>query len=103
MVTRHIGFAGVFIAAALCAAPYAFAGEGKPASAPSAAELASARRLFSQALAAADKERWAEALEIYRRVSEIALSPSLQYHMAVCHEGLGQLVEAINAYELAAA
>jgi len=69
---------------------------------PSAAELASARQLFRQALAAEDRRRWAEALEMYQRVSQVAVSPSVHYHMGVCNEELGHLVEAINAFELAA-
>lgn len=80
------------------AAAQATAGEAKP----SAAELAAARRLFHRALAAEDGGRWSEALEMYERVSQVALSPSVHYHMGVCHEALGQLVEAINDFELAA-
>jgi tetratricopeptide (TPR) repeat protein len=69
---------------------------------PSAAELASARRLFALGLAAEDGGRWAEALETYERISKIVVSPSLWYHLGVCHEALGHVVEALNAFELAA-
>ena len=81
------------------------AGKAEPArqGQPSAVELASARRLFAEAIVAEDHERWAEALEIYERVGRIVVSPSLQYHVGVCHEALGNLVEAVNAFELAAA
>lgn len=68
---------------------------------PSAAELASARRLFAEALAAEDQGRWAAALELYERVSKVAVSPSLWYHLGVCHEALGHVIEALNAFELA--
>ncbi|XXX74315.1 tetratricopeptide repeat protein [Sorangium sp. So ce134] len=69
---------------------------------PSAAELASARHLFALGLAAEDQGRWAEALEIYERISRIVVSPPLWYHLGVCHEALGHVVEALNAFELAA-
>lgn len=69
---------------------------------PSAAELASARRLFALGLAAEDGGRWAEALETYERISKIVVSPPLWYHLGVCHEALGHVVEALNAFELAA-
>lgn len=68
---------------------------------PNAAELASARRLFAIALSAEDQGRWAEALEIYERIRKIVVSPSLWYHIGACHEALGDVVEALNAFELA--
>lgn len=107
MVPSGTGFASLVIACTLSVqgvAMAAGAAEGTPGAAqekPTAAELASARRLFNQALGAEDRGRWAEALEIYERVSRVAVSPSVHYHMGVCHEELGHLVEAINAYELA--
>ncbi|MCC6551595.1 MAG: hypothetical protein IT372_01065 [Polyangiaceae bacterium] len=104
---RGLGSSAILLAALCGLAPPAIAAEpGRAERAaekpPSAAELASARKLFAQAIAAEDQEKWAEALEIYERVSRIAISPSLRYHMGVCHEELGDLVEAVNAYELAA-
>ncbi|WP_437671837.1 hypothetical protein [Sorangium sp. So ce131] len=79
------------------------AGSAAPAAPrnPSAAELASARRLFALGLAAEDQGRWAEALETYERIRKIVVSPPLWYHLGVCHEALGHVVEALNAFELA--
>ncbi|WP_437731602.1 hypothetical protein [Sorangium sp. So ce1335] len=68
---------------------------------PSAAELASARQLFALGLAAEDNGRWAEALAIYERIRKVVVSPPLLYHLGVCHEALGHVVEALNAFELA--
>ncbi|WP_437924964.1 hypothetical protein WMF37_38945 [Sorangium sp. So ce291] len=85
-------------------APPAAASAPPPAAAPrqpSAAELASARRLFALGLAAEDQGRWAEALETYERIRKIVVSPSLLYHLGACHEALGHVVEALNAFELA--
>ena len=104
MVPRGTGFAALLLLTSLASAGSAVAEEAAPGQAqpqPSPAELASARRLFHQALAHEDRGRWAEALGLYQRVSSVAISPSVRYHMAVCHEELGHLVEAVNAYELA--
>ncbi|WP_437479658.1 hypothetical protein WME75_34025 [Sorangium sp. So ce1014] len=89
---------------AAAAAPGAVAGDTVAAAAPrqpSAAELASARHLFALGLAAEDQGRWAEALETYERIRKIVVSPALWYHLGVCHEALGHVVEALNAFELA--
>ncbi|AUX46239.1 hypothetical protein SOCE26_077440 [Sorangium cellulosum] len=92
-------------AASPAVAPTAGAGNSSAAPAaprnPSAAELASARRLFALGLAAEDQGRWAEALETYERIRKIVVSPPLWYHIGVCHEALGHVVEALNAFELA--
>ncbi|WP_438023743.1 hypothetical protein [Sorangium sp. So ce233] len=92
--------------AAHAAPPAAAAGDTAAPAAPrqpSAAELASARRLFALGLAAEDQGRWAEALETYERIRKIVVSPSLWYHLGACHEALGHVVEALNAFELAQA
>ncbi|WP_437659382.1 hypothetical protein [Sorangium sp. So ce1182] len=91
-------------AAASAPPPAAATSAPPPAAAPrqpSAAELASARRLFALGLAAEDQGRWAEALEAYERIRKIVVSPSLLYHLGACHEALGHVVEALNAFELA--
>ncbi|WP_437686814.1 hypothetical protein [Sorangium sp. So ce176] len=90
--------------AAPAASPATVAGDTAAPAAPrqpSAAELASARRLFALGLAAEDQGRWAEALETYERIRKIVVSPSLWYHLGACHEALGHVVEALNAFELA--
>lgn len=72
-----------------------------PAPAPTAAELSTARKLFADGLKAEDRGAWAEALALFERVRSIAVSPALYYHLAVCNEELGHLVEALNAFEIA--
>ncbi|WP_437955856.1 hypothetical protein WME76_30825 [Sorangium sp. So ce119] len=92
--------------AAPAAPPAAAAGDTVAPAAPrqpSAAELATARRLFALGLAAEDQGRWAEALETYERIRKVVVSPSLWYHLGACHEALGHVVEALNAFELAQA
>jgi len=69
---------------------------------PSAAELATARKLFGEALDAEDQGRFSDALALYGRVEAIIVSPQLYYHMGLCHERLGHVVDALNAFEIAA-
>jgi tetratricopeptide (TPR) repeat protein len=93
------------LAASLVAPPlWAQAAPATPPAAPAtptAAELSTARKLFADGLKAEDRADWAEALAIFERVKAIAVSPALYYHLAVCHEELGHLVEALNAFEIA--
>jgi hypothetical protein len=89
--------------AALSAAPgVAFAGPQTPAAEPTAAELATARLLFAEALAAQDQGRCVDAIPIYERIAKIAVSPVLYLRIGTCNESLGRVIEALNALELAA-
>lgn len=86
---------------ALSASPRLARADPPAPSPPAAADLATARQLFSDALAAEDQGRCAEAIPIYERVARIAVSPVLYFRLGSCHEALGRVVEAINAFELA--
>lgn len=68
---------------------------------PSPAELAAARQLFGEGLRASDAGRWREALGAFQRVERIITSPQVHYQIGVCHERLGELVEALNEFEMA--
>jgi tetratricopeptide (TPR) repeat protein len=84
------------------AQPTAQPGSALPGAAqPNAAELAAARQLFGDGLRAEDEGRYADGLAAFQRVEKIIASPQLRYHLGLCHEKLGELVEALNAYELA--
>jgi tetratricopeptide (TPR) repeat protein len=95
--------ATALLLAALSVAPrVAFAGPLTPAAEPTAAELATARLLFAEALAAQDQGRCVDAIPIYERIAKIAVSPVLYLRIGTCNESLGRVVEALNALELAA-
>ena len=64
-------------------------------------ELAAARQLFKEGLALEKRNRWAEALEKFQRVAKVKLSPQVRFHVALCNEKLGNLLAAINGFELA--
>lgn len=68
---------------------------------PTKQELAAARALFEEALALEREEKWEEALAKLERVGQVKMTPQVRFHIALCHENLGQLVDAINGFELA--
>lgn len=70
---------------------------------PSAAELASARDMFSEARRAEDAGRWAEALVKLKAVANVKMTPQVRFHLGLCLEHTGRLVEALNSFEVAKA
>ena len=63
------------------------------------ARLEEARVLFERGLSLTDEERWAEALEYFRRSRAIAERPSGVYNAAVALYHLGRYQEALTAFE----
>jgi hypothetical protein len=69
---------------------------------PSAAELASARSLFSEARAAEERGDWLEALTKLDAVAKVKMTPQVRFHLGLCQEHTTHLVEALNNLERAA-
>ncbi len=69
---------------------------------PTAAELAQARDLFAKAEKDERGGDWNGALEKMTRAGAVKMTPGIQFHIALCHENLGHLVEALASYEAAA-
>lgn len=67
--------------------------------APSAEQLAEARGLFERGLTAADAERWAEAVELFRRAREIVERPSIVFNLGQALVRLGRSSEARAALD----
>ncbi len=72
--------------------------EQAPAS-PEDARLEEARVLFERGLALVDEERWAEALEYFRRSRALVERPSSVYNAAVALYHLGRYQEASSAFD----
>jgi hypothetical protein len=68
---------------------------------PSAAELAAARDMFKEARQAEDASDWAAALDKLKAVAEVKMTAQVRFHLGLCRERLGQLVEALNDFERA--
>ncbi len=69
---------------------------------PSAAEIAVARKLFSDARSAQDAKQWDQCIEKLREAIAIKETPGLRFHLAHCEEGRGNLVDALVEYDRAA-
>jgi hypothetical protein len=69
---------------------------------PTSAELAEARERFAQARKLEDAGKWAEALELLKKVSEVRITPQVRFHIALCHENLGLWTQALDGFTLAA-
>ncbi|WP_438007462.1 PEGA domain-containing protein [Sorangium sp. So ce321] len=74
-----------------------------PALAQDADELKSARAQFQQATELEQAGNWAAALQRFREVGQVRMTPQVRFHIAVCEEKLGRLVAALGGYELALA
>lgn len=73
-------------------------------SAPAFAEdIAKARKLFAKGLAQEEAGGWAEALVTFREVAAIKTNHIVHFHIALCLEKTGKLVEAIEQFALAKA
>jgi len=68
---------------------------------PATPDITHARRLFSEALAAENKEDWNLAASKLREAIAIKETAGLRFHLAYCEEQLGRLVEALSEYDRA--
>jgi len=71
------------------------------ASAQSAAEIAAARELFEEGLKLEDKGQWNEALERFKKVGAVKMTPQVRFHIALCLENTGKLVDALVEFQRA--
>src|ERR1043165_5621106 len=68
-----------------------------------ASELKKARAQFQQATELEQAGNWTAALQAFREVGQVRMTPQVRFHIAVCEENLGRLVAALGGYELALA
>lgn len=87
---------GCLVIAALLGAPSRDAW-----AAPTKTELAKARARFQQALELEQAGNYTQALEAFREVGAVRMTPQVRYHIGVCEEKLGKLLAAIGGYKLA--
>lgn len=72
-----------------------------PAHAQTGAQIASAKKWFSDGLALEEKGQFAEALELFKKAAEVKRTPQILFHVALCQAKTGALVEARSGFELA--
>ncbi|MEO7037394.1 MAG: PEGA domain-containing protein [Polyangiaceae bacterium] len=66
-------------------------------------ELSQARAQFQRAIELEQAGNYTSALEIFRNVGEVRMTPQVRFHIATCEEKLGRLVTALGGYQLALA
>jgi hypothetical protein len=65
------------------------------------AELKRARAQFQRGIELEQAANWSEAIQQFREVGQVRMTPHVRFHIAFCEEGLGRLVTALGGYELA--
>ncbi len=71
--------------------------------APTKADLERAKKLFFEGVDLEQEGNWSEALERFEAVAQVRMTPSVRFHIALCKEHMGKLVEALREFELAEA
>lgn len=66
-------------------------------------DVAKARKLFTQGLELEEAGKWGEALTTFKEVAAIRTNHIVRFHIALCLEKTGKLVEAIEQFALAKA
>jgi hypothetical protein len=64
-------------------------------------ELKRARAQFQRGIELEQAGNWSEAIQQFREVGQVRMTPHVRFHIAFCEEGLGRLVTALGGYELA--
>lgn len=70
--------------------------------APDKKELSRARKQFQQATELEQAGQYAAAIDLFREVGQVRMTPHVRYHIAFCEEKLGRLAAALGGYQLAA-
>ena len=70
-----------------------------PTDAPSKAQLATARELFTQAVSDEDAGRWQDALDKLRQVALVKATAGVRYHIALSEEHMDRLANALEDFE----
>jgi hypothetical protein len=64
-------------------------------------ELSKARAQFQRAIELEQAGNYTTALETFRDVGQVRMTPQVRFHIASCEEKLGRLVTALGGYQLA--
>ncbi|MDC3960759.1 hypothetical protein [Polyangium jinanense] len=69
---------------------------------PTAAELKEAREQFTRGRKLEDEGKFAEALALFQSVGQVKMTPQVRFHIALCLEHTGKLVDALETFRIAA-
>jgi hypothetical protein len=91
MIARMKLGAALFVGCLACPTP-------ARATEPTPSELQAARELFAHAEKDEDAAHWEAALDKLQRAASVKMTPGLRFHIALCEEKLGRLVDALHDY-----
>ncbi len=69
---------------------------------PTGADLTKAREVYREGVQLEAANDWAGALTKFETVAAVKMSPAVRFHIARCQHKLGNLLEALGGYRLAA-
>lgn len=99
----HRGVAGILsLALVATTCPSIGFADDAPTAAPTAEELEEARNNFKAGLQLEKDGKYDEALPVFEAVAKVKASAQVRFHIALCHEKLGHLAAAAEAYDAAA-
>jgi hypothetical protein len=99
---RSFGTLGLALAVALASAPGPVWAQEQEGGDENAA-LTNARALFQRGIELEQAGNWSAAMQAFREVGQVRMTPQVRFHIALCEERLGRLVAALGGYELALA
>jgi hypothetical protein len=102
MAFPHVARAGC-LALALASGMVTLVGPMTSADAAEKDDLSKARAKFQQATELEQAGNHGNALQLFREVGQVRMTPQVRFHIASCEEKLGKLVAALGGYELALA
>ncbi|MBI2388902.1 MAG: hypothetical protein HYV09_04720 [Deltaproteobacteria bacterium] len=68
---------------------------------PSKKDLEAAKKAFFEGIDLETAKQWDKALEKFEQVAKVRMTPAVRFHIALCKENLGLLIEALHDFELA--
>lgn len=69
--------------------------------APSKKDLEAARKNFMDGIDLENQGQWKEAKEKFDEVAKVRMTPEVRFHIALCEEHTGMLIEALRDFETA--
>jgi hypothetical protein len=75
--------------------------QGAKAAAPNKKDLEAARKNFMDGLELEGSGNWKEAKEKFDEVAKVRMTPEVRFHIALCEEHIGMLIEALRDFETA--
>ncbi|MGZ3417606.1 MAG: hypothetical protein ACXVEE_07055 [Polyangiales bacterium] len=100
---RSSRIVAMLVATAIVPASFPATSFAQKAATTSKADLEKAKKAFFEGIALEEQKKWDEALKRFELVAKVRMTPQVRFHIALCKENLGMLIEAMHDFELAEA